>query len=76
MACKICGDTKNVIYRDRSMMFLCNACHRSTPKKYSYVAFLSATGLTDSPTAREFYADYKASTHVSVREYWAACSAA
>lgn len=75
MYCRICGDERNVKFRNRSAMCLCDSCHRHTPEKASFETFLRVTELPNGAIAREFYSDYKASKHSSVSEYWEACSA-
>jgi hypothetical protein len=73
MACQICGDEKNVEYRNRSRMALCGSCHKDTPVKATREEFdtIYWVGCDDVPesTKREFFADYKASKHSSVETY-------
>jgi len=84
MTCRICGDENGVKYRDRSRMFLCEYCHKDTPRKATIQEFAKKTFLKDDPnycldwagtkTIREFYDDYKTSKHTNPVEYWEACS--
>ena len=66
------------------MMFLCDSCHETTPKKATYSEFMALAFCKDDQAfpgdyaekqiAKEFYSDYKASTISDVNEYWKACS--
>lgn len=70
MACKICGDEKNVRWRNRSQMFLCGFCNEGTPRKVGRATFLKAyfpEGIDDR-TGRDFYDDYKCSEY-TLQEY-------
>jgi hypothetical protein len=76
MACRVCGAEGGVEYRSRSRMALCGACHKGTPAKVGREEFdrLYWDGDESVPesTRREFYDDYRTSTHGSVRDYIAA----
>jgi ribosome-binding protein aMBF1 (putative translation factor) len=76
MMCHICGEhtSGDIEYRERSHMFLCESCHKTTPKKVSRETFdrIYWEGKADTvphSTRNEFWDDYKCSTISSVAEY-------
>lgn len=75
MYCRICGSEERTEYRERSRMTLCPTCHEDTPEKATYAEFLAQTGMPNDRIAKEFFSDYKASTHGNVSDYWQSCSA-
>jgi ribosome-binding protein aMBF1 (putative translation factor) len=77
--CKICGTHRTVDYRRGSRMNLCDPCATETPKKATYEGFNRAYWGAGSKSVsesvkREYYSDYKVSTH-TVKEYIEATSA-
>lgn len=71
MACRICGVEK-AEYRNRSRMFLCAACHKTTPAKVDRDTFeREYWGNEDVPHGirNEFWDDYKTSSYGSVSSY-------
>ncbi len=72
MYCRICGDENGVKYYPSKKNVLCPACAKDTPRKASFDRFNKVYFRSDHncPPAirKEFYDDYKASTH-NLREY-------
>ena len=75
MYCKICGDEKTANWRNKSAMTLCDYCASTTPAKVEFSKFCAVyfKGDEDCPRAikREFFDDYKTSSH-NLKEYMAA----
>jgi len=68
--CKICGDENNVSYYAGNRGNLCPSCAKNTPRKVGFAEFVAAyfkgqdmTDYGNHNTAKEFYDDYRASTH-------------
>jgi len=73
MNCRICGTRKKVAYRPKQRQTLCAICAEGVPRKATRRGFDKAYWGSQSPgvpesTKREFYDDYKKSTH-TVQEY-------
>lgn len=71
MHCRICGD-ENARPRGRNRGFLCDSCAEDTPAKVCFETF-KAKYFSDDPNvpraiARDFYDDYRSSTH-NLEEY-------
>lgn len=74
MQCRICGDERDVLYRQRSRQFLCRSCHAHTPAKVSRETFERLYWAGDDPLPcqsirDEFWDDYRSSGCGSVAEY-------
>ena len=70
--CRICGDNVSK-YRTRSMMFLCNSCHKTTPSKVTRSYFDNVYWKGEAKTVpfnikKEFYSDYLTST-LTLKDY-------
>lgn len=69
MYCKICGSTHNVMfYLDKGMQSLCDKCAPETPDKIGRSEFDQkywGENYQEVPnsTRKEFYDDYRTSTH-------------
>lgn len=67
MYCRICGDTNNVKLVGGYRGFLCPSCAANTPKKVSFDRFKEIYFAGDNdvpyPIAKEFYDDYRSSSH-------------
>ena len=63
--CAICGSDREVEWRNRSRMWLCAGCHRTTPVKVGYGEFCERYFGEDADvpegTKRSFFDDYKKS---------------
>jgi hypothetical protein len=74
MQCRVCGDENNVSFRNRSGWFLCNSCHRDTPRKASREDFdlIYWEGQAESvpaSTRQAFWEDYRASNFGPITSY-------
>lgn len=74
MYCRVCGVRENVEYRPSKLQTLCDPCSKETPRKIGReefdAAYWKGEGADTVPesTKREFYSDYKTSTH-TLEEY-------
>ena len=76
MYCRICGDENDTRYYSTKRQTLCQSCAKDTPAKVSRETFdreyWSGDDDVNDAIKREFYADYLASGHSSVKSYSAA----
>jgi len=72
MYCRICGTEQDVEFRGGNRGALCASCAKDTPRKAGRAAFDAAywkgAGIVPESTKREFYSDYRSSTH-TLAEY-------